>query len=620
VESGVTSNRLALYIEQFEASEELTATARKLSERDRDYFDEKQLTEAEKKEMERRGQPVIISNHIKRKVNAMLGLERQTRKDPKAFPRMPGDEKAAEAVTDAVRYVVDDCRWDDKRSQAGKELAIEGTGAIFVGFKQARGGIDPDIRRVAWDRYYYDPHASEFDFSDKNYDGVVIWMDLDKAVAKWPEARDILQSTWASEARSDTYDDRPKTGIWADYKRRRIRICEHYHLGDEGWTYCLFTKAGFVVDPQPSPYLDEDGQPESPIKAVSLYVDRDNNRYGEVRTMIGTQDSINKRESKALHLINQRQVRVSPNVEQDPAKVRKELSRPDGVFIGEKDEVEILPTNDMAAGNLQMLQMAKADFQSIGPNAALGGKNEQALSGRAVMAQQQGGLVEMATYLDCIRTLSLAVYRSVWARIRQAWTAERWIRVTDNENNLRFVGLNKPITAVEAMAQEMGVTRENVQQVAAENPQAMQQLQMLAASPQGRQIVGVENAVAELDVDIILDEGIDNPLVAGEQFEEIVKMIPAMGAIGQHPKVLEMVVRASQLREKDTLIELLQQAQAQGPSPEQQQATQIALAGEAAKVEETQSKTAKNYASAEATQAGMVTDALQAGQQAGMAA
>jgi hypothetical protein len=79
----------------------------------------------------------------------------------------------------------------------------------------------------------------------------------------------------------------------------------------------MFTKGGFVVEPQPSPYLGEEGQPENPIKAVSLYIDRDNNRYGEVRTMIGPQDEINKRRSKALHLISQRQVRVSPNVQKD---------------------------------------------------------------------------------------------------------------------------------------------------------------------------------------------------------------------------------------------------------------------------------------------------------------
>lgn len=606
-------------VRQFEESEQETETARKLSERDRDYFDEKQLTDTEIAELKRLGQPIIISNHIKGKVNAMLGLEKQTRKDPKAFPREPGDEQSANAATDAIRYVCDDSRWDDKRSQAGKELAVEGTCAVMVGLKQTRDGFDPDIRRISWDRFYYDPHASEFDFADAAYMGVVIWMDLDKAIARFPDAEDVLTQTWSSAARSETYDDKPKFMLWADYKRRRVRICEHYYLTPDGWVFCMFTKGGFVVEPITSPYHDADGQPECPIKAVSLYVDRDNNRYGEVRSMIGRQDAINKRESKALALINERQVRVSPTVGMDAKAIRKEISSPRGVFVGERDDVEILPTNDMAAGNLQMLQMAKNDFQSFGPNAALAGKNEQQMSGRAIIAQQQGGLIEAATYLDCVRVLSMAIYRSVWGRIRQAWDGERWIRVTDNENNIRFVGLNRPVTAVQAMAKQMGVTKENLPQFANDNPEAIQKLQLLAASPMGQQVVDVENNVAELDVDIIIDEGIDTPTIEAEQFELLAKMVPALGPIGQHPKVLEMLIQASALRDKDKLIELLQQAQ-QGPSPQDEQAQQLQMAGAVAQIKETESKTVKNMADAEAKQAGIQMDAFRTGQQVGQAA
>src|SRR3546814_19342220 len=88
--------------------------------------------------------------------------------------------------------------------------------------------------------------------------------------------------------------------------------------------FCIYTKGGFIIEPQDSPYLDDEGEPENPIKAVSLYIDRDNNRYGEVRAMIGPQDEINKRRSKALHLISQRQVRVSRNTGQDAEEVRRE--------------------------------------------------------------------------------------------------------------------------------------------------------------------------------------------------------------------------------------------------------------------------------------------------------
>lgn len=607
MENGVTDYELGQFCRQFEEAEEQTQSAREKAERDRDYYDEKQWTEAEETTLKNRKQPVITYNRVKRKVNAMMGLEKQTRKDPKAFPRNPDDEQSAQAATDVIRYACEDNRWDDKRSECAKELAIEGTCAVMIGVKQTKAGIDPDIRRVAWDRFYYDPHASEFDFADASFMGVVIWMDLDKAKAKYQAAEDILVETWTQSQSSETYDDKPKHRMWADYKRRRIRICEHYYKDAEGWKFCMFTKGGFLVEPMPSPYIGDDEQPECPIKAVSLYIDRDNNRYGEVRTMIGAQDEINKRRSKALHLINSRQVRVSRSTGMDAAEVRKELSKPDGVFVGEQGEVEILGTNDMAAANLQMLQEAKAEIDLQGPNAALGGKNERDMSGRAILAQQQGGMTELATYLDRIRCLSLAVYRSTWARVRQHWTGERWVRVTDNENNLRFVGVNQPVTALQAAAQQMGVSKDNLQEA---DPQAIAQLQQMAASPMAGQVVAVDNNVAELDVDILVDEGIDTPTIAAEEFDSLLKLV-GTGMVQIPPDVL---IEASSIRNKDRLLEMMKQ----GPSEEQQQGQQLQMADMMAKIEKLRSETAENYAQIQNMGQRAEIDAMSAG--VGMAA
>lgn len=599
MEDGMTPEQ---FVRDFEAAEDATAEARKLAERDIDYFHEKQWTAEERSALERRGQPAVTYNRVKRKVNSLLGIEKQTRKDPKAFPRNPADEDAARAATDALRYVCDESRWDDKRSEAALDLAVPGSCAVMVGVKQTRNGFDPDIRRIAWDRFYYDPHSSEFDFADAKFMGVVVWMDLDDALTLYPDAADALSGTWKQAQADNTYDDRPKHNLWADYKRRRVRVCEHYYRDGEGWKFCIFTKGGFVVAPQASPYLGEDDQPECPIKAVSLYVDRDNNRYGEVRTMIGPQDEINKRRSKALHLINQRQVRVSPAVANDPNEVRKELARPDGVFVGEAGDVEILPTNDMAAANLQLLQEAKAEIDLLGPNAALAGKNEAQMSGRAIMAQQQGGMTESATYLDRLRVLSMAVYRSVWCRIRQFWKEERWVRVTDNDMNTRFVGLNRPVTLIQMAAQQMGVTRDNVREAP---PEAQQQLQMLAMDPRAQQVVGYENAVTELDVDIVVDEGMDTPTVAAEQFDQMLKMAGA--GLPIPPDVL---IEASSLRNKEKLLEMMRQ-----PNPMQDMQGQMAMEAGQAKIAETQSKAAKNMADAEATQAQTALSAMQAGMQ-----
>lgn len=602
--------KLLAMVRQFENAEEVTRPARQKSEKCRDYFDDKQLTEDEEAELRKRGQPPVVFNEIKPKVKTMLGLEKQTRKDPKAFPRNPDDEDAARAATDAIRYVCEDSRWDDKRSGAAKNLAVEGTCAVKIGLKETKSGIDPTIQRIAWDRHYADPHSAEDDFEDAQFQGEVIWTDLDDAIGKFPDAKDVLDSTWLQAKDSETYDDKPKFNLWADYKRRRVRLCEHYYLEGGKWMFCIFTKAGFVVEPQESPYLDADGEPECPIKAISLYVDRDNNRYGEVQAMLSPQDEVNKRRSKSLHLTNTRQIRVSPNVAQDPDDVRKELARPDGVFIGEQGEVDILNTSDMLMGNLNLMQDAREHIHRTGANSAMAGKDSGGMSGKAIALQQMGGMTEAADFLDCIRRLSLAVYRSVWGRVRQSWTEERWIRVTDNENSVRFVGLNRPITAIQAEAKRLGVDKNKMDQA---DPQAISYLQTLASMPAAQQVVGVENNVAELDVDIIVDEGVDTPTIAAEQFDTLANLM-GTAPPNLQPVLWKLLIQNSALRDKSAIEEAMNTPPP--PDPMAEQMKQIAVAGEAAKVEETQSKTAKNMATAEATVAGAQVSAFEAGARA----
>lgn len=580
-------------IAMFEEAENATIDARQLSERDRDYYDGKQWTEEEKSKILKRGQPLVTMNAIQRKVDYLSGLERQTRRDPKAFPRTPKDEGAAQAATDALRYVCDDADWDEVRSAAWDNLMVEGSCAVMVGAKNGRNGVDPDLTHIRWDRFFADPHASRADYADAAYMGFITWDDLDHAKTLFPKKKDELDAAVAKYSNTDTYDDKPKWMQWADAKRRRIRYAEIYYRKAGVWHRCIFTDGAHLSDPEPSPYLDEDGQPENPIKAVCLRRDRENNAYGDVRIMISPQDELNKRHSKALHLQNMRQSRISHGAAVDADHVKRELAKPDGSITADKDEFEILPTNDIAAANLQMMGIAKAFIDGLGANAALAGKNEADMSGRAILAQQQGGMVELARAMDRLRVLSLNVYRSIWARIRQYWQGERWVRVTDDERNLRFVGLNKPLTVME-LAQQIMAGDEGAMQTAVEafGPQLGQMIQaaqqgdqqanmMLAMFVQqnGQQTVKVENAVAELDVDIVIDEGMDTPTVQAEQFDTLTKVLPALGTLP--PPMMKMLIQASSLRDKDKMLEELD-GMAQGPQVppeimEQMQAMQAAL-------------------------------------------
>lgn len=559
-----SSDVLSQLVKDFEAAIEATYDSRQLAERDRDYYDNKQWTSDERAVLNKRGQPCITVNRIKPKIDYLLGIERKQRNDPKAYPRTPQDADSADAATDAIRYVLDDNNWDFVRSDLFKNMLLEGIGGCEIS-AAPHGNIRPDgtsdyritIKWIPWDRLFYDPHSRREDFSDARYRGQVIWMDEADAREKWPEAVAIFDSTTASEPASDeTHGDIPKHR-WYDHQRKRVRIVEMWCRHQNKIIQYKFTKAGILEDPKESPYQDEEGFSEDALEFISAFVDRDGNRYGVARAWIDIQDEINKRRSKAVHLMSVRQVRLERGAVEDLEQVRRELAKPDGVLeTNPGTEFEILPTGDMAAAQFNLLEHSTNEIDSVGVNAAMSGTEGRVMSGRALIAKAEGGMAELGPIFDALRHLQLRVYRKVWGRVRQYWTAEKWVRVTDDDKTPKYVGLNQPVTVMQ-QAQELEQAGQPIP------PELLQAVQM---NPQA--IAKVKNNVTELDVDIILSEVPDTAAIQAEQFEKLAGL--AQSGVPIPPEAL---IEASGLRNKDKILEKMNTG---GIPPQAQQQIQQA--------------------------------------------
>lgn len=694
-------------IERFLDAEDGSDTARTAAQVHIDYYDGKQWTDEEVRELSKRGQPAITWNLTRQKIDYLQGLERAQRTKPRALPRTPLHEADSTAATDALHYVYDDTRYEEARSRVwadilkagwgGIELTAEprqgrtagaaamgamgldaaGLGAMGLGAGGlgaaglgtaglAAGAMDPGLssaglpgaglagagipgmglpgsgvpgaglpgagpigagipgagplppgmgqmppglgplppgmgpmppglgplppglaqmpwaglppgtpdvaiiaRRCAWDRMFWDPYSSEDDFSDAAYLGLVIWMDREAAIRDFgEEAGEVFDETVTLGSVGGTYDDKPKAQSWVSGAgtRRRVRVVQMYYVAEDGeWDYACFTKGGILMS-GPSPWTDEDGRREHPYCWRAAYVDRDNNRYGPIRDMVDLQDEVNKRRSKALHHFTARQTFGNQKFAANAAENKRQLARADGhvTMQGEAEfgrDFGIIPTGDQAQGHFQLLAQASAAFETVGPNASMLGKKDATESGRAILAQQQGGVVQMGTLTDALRQMDMAAYRKIWNRIRQFWTGQMWIRVTDDERNLRFVGLNgaphlDPATGA-----------------------------VLPGPP-----------VAALDVDIILDEAPSGIGLMEEQFALLVQL-KQFDAKGELP-LKTLIAAAPNLRNKQELLRGLEQASQAPPDPLMVAGAQAELAEKQAGAAEKQSAAVKNLAQA----------------------
>jgi hypothetical protein len=280
----------------------------------------------------------------------------------------------------------------------------------------------------------------------------------------------------------------------------------------------------------------------------------------------------------------------------DVDHMKMEMAKPDGhVEINPGFKFELLENNSKASGNIELMQQAMQHVRDVGPNAAMQGKNEQDASGKALKLNQNAGQTEIAPLVDRHRQIKRRVYKGIWNLTRQYRKAEWWVRVTDDEDNIKFVGFNRPVTMLEdlqAKLQEKGAQPEEIEQFIAQISQDPMRGPML------QQVVRTDNVLADMDMDIILEEVPDVANVQEEQFQALVQLAPAV----TFPP--EIYLEASSLRNKKQLIEKIK-APEPDPMQQQLQAGQIdrAIRKEEAEIEKIKAETLATLAKADQSDA-----------------
>jgi hypothetical protein len=544
---------IATYKKWVRQSEDAHNEARKLSHRDRDWYDnynDTQWDEREKQILIRRGQPIVTMNRIKRKVNFLCGIEQKARSDPKAFARKPDKEDQAQVATDVLDYVENTIRFDKIASQSFKCLAIEGIAAIDICYEEGEGAFGIVGKEIDFDQFFYDPRSRRPDFSDARYLGYHNWYDLEDALALFPDKPDAeaaLKGSLTGDTTDEGYDDKPRFR-WGDEDRQRVRVaCIYWRAPNGVWNYAYFSGGG-VLEEGESKYVDDKGVPSCPIIAASAYVTRENERYGVVRDMIGPQSEMNYRRSMSLFLIKNRRIWSKAGIFPPDTNPKEEVARADAHLIANGEmgvDWGFIESQAEVAQNFELLQDAKNEIDAQGPNSGLQGRGVENQSGRAILAQQNAGLAEENTLYDTHNDWKLRVYRAFWARAKQFWTEPMFLRISDDEapQGARFTPVNQPMMPGQMPAPPMGGTP----------PQMPPQMGNVMPMGMGMPPMGpppVQNALAEMDVDIIIESAPDMITLQHEQFEQLTQMVQA--GVPIPPDVL---IEASQLKNKKALAE-----------------------------------------------------------------
>ena len=484
------------------------------------FYDGEQWSEEEVSKLAENGQPSIVINKIAAKVDNIAGTEvaGRTRILYRSGSGEVSEEATARAVSDLALYVAERNDQPIEVSSLFRAGLVTGIGWLDVGVEDAAEGTlvfnrCEDELSVVWDNL-----SRRADFSDARFVCRERWLDEEDVKVLFPKkCEEVLGSIKGETFGLESYVDGIK---YVDNRNNLVRVVEIQYKKTEK-LYTLRQENGEKVSTfDVTPYQKKSGMVEGHIFAPRVYVayftenillshsplgyqhnqftlipyvfkrDRKDGRpYGLVRCAIDPQRELNKRRSKAMHLLNTAQVIADIDAVEDPSILAKEAARPDGLILKRPGkELRILRNTDLAQSQVAVMEQATRDIQEVmGVFDEVIGKQSNATSGVAIQQRQTASSLNQMFAFDSLRRCKKQLGLQVLALIRQYFTHEMVIQVTDSMEAAKLVHLNRKHVledGTEAVTHDVtngvfDVHVEEVRDVLSSREMELQQLNML---------------------------------------------------------------------------------------------------------------------------------------------
>lgn len=465
---------------------------------DEDYYDSIQWSEDESNSLKERGQAPIVYNVTAQSINWVIGSEKRGRTDFKILPREKEDAKQAELKTKLLKYISDVNRLPFSRSRAFEDAIKAGIGWLEDGAQDDDDGEPIYSRYESWRNILHDSASTELDMSDARYIFRSKWVDVDVAKALFPGREAQIDNAVIDASMYGSFDmvdgdvpmdymefDRSSHSVartLVSHKRQRVRLieCEYkvpekvkrlrggifkgeiYDPQDRNHQEALLSGTSTVVEKVmmrvriahmtvkdllwegPSPYRHNRFR-FTPIWCYRR--GRDNLPYGLIRPIRDIQDDVNKRASKALHILSSNKIIMDEGALPDGVSLdefAEEIARPDSITVKRKGhELTINAERDLAAPHLELMSRGINMIQQVGGvTDELLGRTTNAVSGIAVQKRQEQGSLATNKPFDNLRLASQMQGELQLSLLEQFCTEEKTFRITNERGAPDFHRVN----------------------------------------------------------------------------------------------------------------------------------------------------------------------------------
>lgn len=176
------------------------------------FYDGDQLSTEEKTSLRARNQPEVVINLIKPRIDGVIGDFLGKRVMMRAFDRGTQDFETAKHITEALRYIEDQTRFDEQESQVAEDLFIGGVGWYKEHLEF--DFLEPEIR-ISYrsnDDIVVDRRSRRRDLKDAKRLYETVWVEVEDLVELYPEHAAMIRAAADRAPQSLTGDNLPIKG------------------------------------------------------------------------------------------------------------------------------------------------------------------------------------------------------------------------------------------------------------------------------------------------------------------------------------------------------------------------------------------------------------------------
>lgn len=461
---------------------------------DEDFYDNEQWSAEDAHILKERGQMPAVYNVIATSIDWVLGTERRMRTDFKILPRRKDGGKQAEKKSQLLKYLADVNRTGFDVSRAFADAVKVGIGWLEDGAQDDDDGEAVYTRYESWRNMLWDSAGVERDLSDCRYLFRSKWVDTDVAMALFPDRSGTIDASLtksgsygldlnygdeAMDAIEDEIENNGAENSLAYADRRRVRLIECWFripMEVERLRGGDFT--GEIFDPNSDGHKAsiEDGRAVVVSKTMMrmhvaimttnglLYLSpspyrhnqfpftpvwgkvrgKTNMPYGAIRGLRDIQDDVNKRASKALHILSTNKTIMDEGAVDDIDAYIEEVARPDAVIVKKPNkELNINAERELAPAHLELMSRSIQMIQSVsGITDENMGRKTNATSGKAIQARQDQGSLATAHFFDNLRLARQIQGEKQLVLVEQYFTDEKQFRITNMRGKPEYVEVN----------------------------------------------------------------------------------------------------------------------------------------------------------------------------------